>query len=90
MEKRKTVKSFELGSKEASMFMNGDWQTAACQTQEEDFGERVRKPRVSEKTLILVGGIRKKTIERKGEVTFLESELREVGRLSSVFMPYTL
>lgn len=57
MEKRKTVKSFELGSKEASMFMNGDWQTAACQTQEEDFGERVRKPRVSEKTLSYLWGV---------------------------------
>lgn len=57
MEKRKTVKSFELGSKEASMFISGGWQTAACQTQEKDFGERVRKPRVSEKTRLCLSGV---------------------------------
>lgn len=39
---------------------------------------------------MLVGGIRKKTIERKGEVTFLELELRKVGRFNSDFIPYTL
>lgn len=57
MEKRKTVKSFELGSKEASTFINGGWQTAACQTQEKDFGERVRNPRVSEKTHLCLSGV---------------------------------
>lgn len=67
MGKRKPVKPFELGSEETNGVQQ--WRLASsCTLNSEDFREKERKPRVSEKAyLMLMVGIRK---ERKTESYF--------------------